>query len=164
HEHSVQLYLQALEGTEATGGAGTSRTLSIHIGLGRSYRSLGNMDLALHHLTEAVAVGMAVNPNGVRTGLALSSLASLDNSGLTEAERDNQFEHALSIVTAAVGADHTDRAAILLEFARYLDDTNQTERAQALFEEALVIKTDVLGIGHDHVSATRAELEQRFGK
>jgi tetratricopeptide (TPR) repeat protein len=164
HEHAIELYLQSLEGTEASGGAGTSRTLRSHIGLGRSYRSLGIMDLALHHASEAVAVGMAVNPNGVRTGLALSGFASLDNSGLTDAGRVEQFEQALSIVTIAVGSNHMDRATILLEFARYLDDTNRTERAQALFEEALVIKTRVLGPGHGDIAANQAEFEQRFGK
>jgi hypothetical protein len=45
-----------------------------------------------------------------------------------------------------------------------LDNTNRTERAQALFEEALVIRTDVLGPHHGDIAANRAELEQRFGK
>jgi len=163
-EEAIALYEQSLAVIEASGGAHSSRTLSIQIGLGRAYRDVGNMDAALRHLEAAVETGRTINPAGHRTGLAMSALASLTSSGMSYVEREEMFEQALVIVTEAVGESDPNRAGVLIEFARFLYETGQPERARSLFAEGLAIRSDIMGDEHPSLSGIEAEFQQKFGE
>jgi tetratricopeptide (TPR) repeat protein len=162
YERAAELFQEVLDGVEAGGGGGTTRALSVHIGLGKSHKYLGNAELARSHYEQAVEIGTSVNPEARRTGIALAGLASLDNKEMSVTEREQLFQRGLDIVTRATGEQNMDRALVLLEFARFLDETERQERAEVLFAEAVAIEAGFLPEDNTRLVRHRVEYTERF--
>jgi tetratricopeptide (TPR) repeat protein len=119
--------------------------LPIHVGLGRSYKALGDSNRALAHFQNAFDIGSAINPDGWNTGIALSEIAALDNAAFSDKERDVAFERALEIVVAAAGESNMDQAGILMLYSQHLENTDRIEMARSMYSDALAIELEKLG-------------------
>ncbi len=80
--------------------------------------------------------------------------ANPDRKAMTAIREDRDrlggplFERALAIREGALGPDHPDTAASLINAAGLLNDQGELAAARAFFERALTISEQALGLPH----------------
>jgi tetratricopeptide (TPR) repeat protein len=161
-DRALDLYRQSLNGIAAMAGERSSYALPVHVGMGRCYEQLGRPDLALENYRTAVSIGDEINPRAWDIGMALGLMAALPDVSLSDAERTAAFERSLSIFADTSGSRTSDRAQVMVKFARHLQAVGEIEAGRTMFGEALAIERESLPPDHPRLISHLREFEERF--
>ena len=157
-------YLDALSRVRNSFGPDSMREVSTQNGIGQLYAEQGRFEEAAASFGEALRISTIQNSEHSDAAIARAGMASLPESALTTAEREQYFATALEQLEKNEGLGTTRAALIQMDFAELLAEQGDDSRAQEIFQNGLTNLSTALPAGNPKIREQADRYEELFGE